>query len=204
MIRLRSKLGLQTLYAPVSPGFLQLKLQSVARMDSLPSGTLPALRRRKGQCPAIASFLFHCFTFTSTNLTSLQFPAATPPYQISSLPHPWTATFDLQIFAPRPPTSYFQIALALPPPLSLSPIHSAPSFPQKNMIVSASFLSASFISPSLSLAPTTSPPASPLATSTPVCLWAVRMEGLYPRIRLEESSIEESSHISRQSSATSG
>lgn len=176
MIKLHSKLGLQTLYAPVSPGFLELKLPSVARMGSLLSGTLPAFVRRKGQCSALVSFLLHCFTSTSTNLTLLLFPAATPPYPTSSSPHPWTATFVLQIFAPRPPTSCFQTALALLPPLSLTPIHSAPSFPQKNMIVSASFLSASSTSPSLSLAPTPSPPASPLATSTPVCLWAVRME----------------------------
>lgn len=148
-------------------------------MGSLLSGTLPALVRRKGQCHclAVASSQFHCFTSTSTNLTFLLFPAATLPYPTSSPPHPWTVTSVLQIFAPRPPTSCFQTGLALPPPPSLSPIHSAPSFRQKNMIVSASFLSASSTSPSLSLAPTPSPPASPLATSTRVCLWAVRMEG---------------------------
>lgn len=176
MIKLLSKLDLQTLYAPVSPGFLPLKLPSAVPMGSSLFGTLPALVRRESQYPALASFLLHCFTSTSINLTFLLFPAATPPYPTFSLPRPWTATSVLQIFAPRPPTLCFQTALALPPPLSLSQIHLAPSFPQRNMIVSASSPSASSTSQSQLPAPTPSPPASPSATSTPAYFWAVRME----------------------------
>lgn len=176
MIKLLSKLDLRTLYAPVSPGFLLLKSRSVARMGFSLSGTLPALVRRESQSPALAPFLLHCFTSTFINLTFLLFPAATPPYPTFSPHRPWTATSVLQIFAPQPPTLCFQTALALPLLLSLSPIRSAPLFLQRNMIASASSLSASFTFLSQSPAPTHSPPASPLATFTPACSLAVQME----------------------------